>query len=228
MMRLPSATAFITLPHSRCIMGNASRGLHQLGAHHLGEHQRHRYRQHRAATTAVARRAILTLLAVAVIAGWVIVNWGTAQPAIAQQSGTAEASTLQPSVMQPDEAQQNLPDTSQAPTIQAPDFAAFWSRFKAAAQNNDLAALRVMTQLPFQLRGENFDAAGFDRLAPQLYDAQSRACLTAQQPVHDQDNYEIFCGGIVYVFGTDPDLPEDAAKASDGSGWRLLEMGAND
>ena len=141
----------------------------------------------------------------------------TAAPAIAQQ----DSSNSQ--LMAPDS-----PDQVQVDTRQTPDFAAFWQHFLTAAKKNNRKALQAMTHLPFDLNTSSYDAAHFKELAAQIYDEKARACIAKETPVHDQDNYEVFCGETVYVFGTDPLLDPAAAKAADGSGWRLLEIGAND
>ena len=141
---------------------------------------------------------------------------GCVAPAVhAQQSGADE-----PVVVQPDTS---LPDT-----VQIPAFAAFWQRFRAAVTANDRGQLRAMTHLPFDFNGKSYGAADFAALAKQLYDAKTRHCLSHETPLHDQDMYEVFCGETVYVFGTDPDLPDYAASNPDGSAWRLIEISAND
>lgn len=138
-----------------------------------------------------------------------------AAPVCAQQSSTDE-----PVVVQPDTS---LPDT-----VQIPAFAAFWQRFRAAVTANDRGQLQAMTHLPFDFNGKSYGAADFAALAKQLYDAKTRHCLSHETPLHDQDMYEVFCGETVYVFGTDPDLPDYAASNPDGSAWRLIEISAND
>jgi hypothetical protein len=139
-----------------------------------------------------------------------------AAPPAAAQQGTDTG----PVVVQPDNS---LPDT-----VQMPAFAAFWQRFRAAVRANDRGQLQAMTHLPFDFDGRSYAAADFAALAPRLYDAKTRHCLLTETPLHDQDMYEVFCGETVYVFSTDPDLPDYAAANPDGSAWRLIEIGAND
>ncbi|HWT99868.1 MAG TPA: hypothetical protein VN229_19690 [Terriglobales bacterium] len=141
----------------------------------------------------------------------------TGNAAFAQQNNSGAD---EPVVVQPDNS---LPDT-----VQTPVFAAFWQRFRAAVRANDRGQLQAMTQLPFDFNGKSYGAADFAALAKQLYDAKTRHCLLSETPLHDQDMYEVFCGETVYVFGTDPDLPDYAASNPDGSAWRLIEIGAND
>ncbi|HTI44737.1 MAG TPA: hypothetical protein VL462_00065 [Candidatus Nitrosotalea sp.] len=165
----------------------------------------------RGAGRRVAMFLAAPLLAMTIISG----------PALAQQSGNpAPSGADEPVVVQPDNS---LPDT-----VQTPAFAAFWQRFRAAVRANDRGQLQALTHLPFDFNGKSYGAPDFAALARQLYDAKTRHCLLSETPLHDQDMYEVFCGETVYVFGTDPDLPDYAASNPDGSAWRLIEIGAND
>jgi len=161
----------------------------------------------------------------------------TAQDTTAQDTTTPAAitapSTVNPDAPAPAASNNQLmvpdsPDQVQVDTKQTPDFHAFWQRFQAASKKNNRKALQGMTHLPFDLNTTSYDAAHFKDLAAQIYDPKARDCIAKETPVHDQDNYEVFCGETVYVFGTDPTLPPGTANAADGSGWRLLEIGAND
>jgi hypothetical protein len=137
----------------------------------------------------------------------------------AQQSGDSTTTT---------DADQPAAALPPVDTHQTPDFAAFWQRFIAAAKKNDRKSLQAMTQLPFLYDGAPRDAAHFGVVYKAIFDTKSRACLAGETPIVDQDNYEVFCGEMIYVFGPATGLGAAAAKAADGSGWRLLEIGAND
>lgn len=115
-----------------------------------------------------------------------------------------------------------------APSPESPDFIAFWKAFTQAAQADDRAALQAMTHLPFDLNGDSYEAAQFDTVHQEIYDAKARQCLAAGKPVADQENFDVTCGARIYIFGTEPTLAPDAAQAPDGSGWRLLEIDEND
>lgn len=151
------------------------------------------------------------------LAATLILSLPLSVPAVAQQAGSTST-----------DADQTQPDQPQVDTHQTPDFAAFWQRFSAAAQKNDRKALQAMTQLPFLYDGAPRDAAHFGVVYQGIFNAKSRACLAGETPVVDQVGYDVFCGEMIYVFGPATGLDAAAAKAADGSGWRLLEIGAND
>ena len=117
----------------------------------------------------------------------------------------------------------------QVQTRQSPDFIAFWKQFKQAAATDNRAALQAMTHLPFDLEdGNSYGASQFDKIHAQIYDERARTCLSSRLPVPDDEDYDVFCGDTIYIFGTEPDLMPDQADAADGSGWRLLETTSND
>lgn len=151
---------------------------------------------------------------------------GTATPA-SMASGRVAPGTLLPGGGR--EPKPGQIQALQVQTRQSPDFIAFWKRFKQAVAADDRAALLAMTHLPFDLEdGNSYDAAQFDKIHEQIYDARARTCLSSRLPVPDDEDYDVFCGDTIYIFGTEPDLMPDRAAAADGSGWRLLETSSND
>jgi hypothetical protein len=130
----------------------------------------------------------------------------------------------------PSQAAQTVPKqaewvlTDQAMNAPGPDFIAFWKNFKTAASDNDRAALQRMTHVPFDFGGGSYGATEFDKVYGQIYDAKARDCLASQKPMADNGDFDVLCGNLLYIFGTEPMFSPNLAEAADGSGWRLLEV----
>jgi hypothetical protein len=96
-------------------------------------------------------------------------------------------------------------------------FNSFWKTFKAAIAKNDKEAVANFTKLPFLYDSRERDRAGFIKIYDQLFTRKVRRCVATAKLVKEQENYEIFCGELIFYFGKD----------SDGT-YKLLEFGAND
>jgi hypothetical protein len=142
--------------------------------------------------------------------------------------GATPLAALQTALAQDSATQDTATQNSASGAKPGPDFIAFWKSFTRAAKADDKAALLAMTHLPFDFNGDSYEAAQFDAVHKQIYDAKARACLVAGKPAADEENFDVFCGPRIYVFGTEPMLSPDLAQAADGSGWRLLEIDEND
>jgi hypothetical protein len=140
----------------------------------------------------------------------------TSLSAQAQKSPSQQAQTV------PKQAEWVL--TDQAMNAPGPDFIAFWKSFKTAASGNDRAALQRMTHVPFDFGGGSYGATEFDKVYGEIYSAKARDCLTSQKPTADNGDFDVLCGNLLYIFGTEPMFSPDLAEAADGSGWRLLEV----
>jgi len=98
-----------------------------------------------------------------------------------------------------------------------PGFDSFWKTFKAAIAKNDKEAVADITKLPFLYDSKERDRAGFIRIYPSLFSPKIRKCIATAKLVKDQENYEVFCGQLIFYFGKD----------SDGK-YKFLEFGVND
>ena len=96
-------------------------------------------------------------------------------------------------------------------------FDSFWKTFKAVMAKNDKEAVADMTKLPFLYDSKERDRAGFIRIYPSLFSPKIRKCIATAKLVKDQENYEVFCGQLIFYFGKD----------SDGK-YKFLEFGVND
>ena len=97
-----------------------------------------------------------------------------------------------------------------------PQFSAFWQRFKTALSKNDKEAVASMTKLPFLYENKPRSRAGFIRIYPQLFTPAVRRCIVRAKPLREGENYDVFCGELIFYFG------------KDGDEFKLLEFGAND
>ena len=97
-----------------------------------------------------------------------------------------------------------------------PAFLAFWERFREAVTFDDREAVRAMTRLPITLEGEAYDGAGFVERFDWLFTSNEKECFASETPHRDDDVYEVFCGGMIFVF------------RDDGGGYRFTEIGADD
>jgi hypothetical protein len=95
-------------------------------------------------------------------------------------------------------------------------FSEFWQRFKAAISKNDKEAVASMTKLPFLYENKERSRAEFIRIYPQLFTPAVRRCIVRAKPLREGENYDVFCGELIFYFG------------KDGDEFKLLEFGAND
>lgn len=105
---------------------------------------------------------------------------------------------------------------SQTPAAN-PSFDSFWRTFKAAVSKNDKEGVANLTKLPFLYENKERDRAGFIRIYPSLFTPRIRKCIATAKLVKEQENYEVFCGQLIFYFGKD----------SDGK-YKFLEFGVND
>jgi len=99
----------------------------------------------------------------------------------------------------------------------ADPFTAFWKEFKAAVARNDKEAIANVTKLPFLYESKERDRAGFIKIYPQLFTPKIRRCIAKAKLVKEQENYDVFCGELIFYFGKD----------TDGK-YKFLEFGVND
>ncbi len=97
-----------------------------------------------------------------------------------------------------------------------PAFNAFWIKFKAAVARNDKGSVADLTRLPFMLDGKDLDRAGFTKQYGSLFTTRVRRCFARAKLTKDQNNYEIFCGQQIFLFGK-----------VDGV-YKFTEIGVND
>ena len=98
-----------------------------------------------------------------------------------------------------------------------PEFSAFWKNFKEVIAKNDKEGVANLTKLPFLYDSKERDRAGFIKIYPQLFTPKARRCIAVAKPLKEQENYDVFCGQIIFYFGKD----------TDGK-YKLLEFGVND
>lgn len=96
-------------------------------------------------------------------------------------------------------------------------FSAFWTSFKAAMTRNDKEAIADVTKLPFLFDSKERDRAGFIQIYNQLFTRKIRQCIAKAKPVKEGENYDVFCGELIFYFGKD----------TDGK-FKFLEFGVND
>jgi hypothetical protein len=96
-------------------------------------------------------------------------------------------------------------------------FSAFWKTFKAAIARNDKEAVADVTKLPFLYDSKERDRAGFLKIYDQLFTRKIRRCMATAKPTKEGENYDVFCGELIFYFGKD----------TDGK-FKLLEFGVND
>jgi hypothetical protein len=97
-----------------------------------------------------------------------------------------------------------------------PAFTVFWVKFKDAIAKNEKQRVADMTKLPFMIGGVDRDRAGFLKEYPKLFTPRMRRCFARAKPTKDQDYYEIFCGGQIFLFGKVEGI------------WKFVEIGVND
>lgn len=108
--------------------------------------------------------------------------------------------------------------SANAQTSATPEtFNAFWKTFKAAIARNDKEAVADVTKLPFLYDSKERDRAGFLKIYDQLFTRKIRRCMATAKPTKEGENYDIFCGELIFYFGKD----------TDGK-FKLLEFGVND
>lgn len=96
-------------------------------------------------------------------------------------------------------------------------FASFWQTFKAAISRNDKQAVANVTKLPFLYDSQERDRAGFLKIYDELFTRKIRRCLATAKPTREGQNYDVFCGELIFYFGKDTD-----------GRYKLLEFGVND
>jgi hypothetical protein len=84
--------------------------------------------------------------------------------------------------------------------LAAADFNTFYLAFKAAVARNDAKAVAGMTQLPFLFDGRPRNSFGFQKIYPQLFDANVRTCFAKAKPVIEQDAQVVNCGRYIFYF----------------------------
>jgi hypothetical protein len=99
----------------------------------------------------------------------------------------------------------------------AETFTSFWTTFKAAIARNDKEAVADVTKLPFLYDSQERDRAGFLKIYGELFTRKVRRCIATAKPVKEGQNYDVFCGQLIFYFGKD----------TDGK-YKLLEFGVND
>jgi len=96
-------------------------------------------------------------------------------------------------------------------------FASFWKTFKATIARNDKQAVADVTKLPFLYDSKERDREGFIKIYDQLFSRKVRRCIATAKPAKEGENYDVFCGDLIFYFGKD----------TDGK-YKLLEFGVND
>jgi len=96
-------------------------------------------------------------------------------------------------------------------------FGGFLKTFKAAVARNDKEAVADLTKLPFLYDSKERDRAGFIKIYPQLFTRKIRSCIATAKPTKEGENYDVFCGELIFYFGKD----------ADGK-YKFLEFGVND
>lgn len=102
-------------------------------------------------------------------------------------------------------------------STQPETFSTFWTSFKAAMARNDKEAIADVTKLPFLYDSKERDRAGFIQIFNQLFTRKIRQCIAKAKPVKEGENYDVFCGELIFYFGKD----------TDGK-LKFLEFGVND
>ena len=88
--------------------------------------------------------------------------------------------------------------------------------FKAAVARND-KAVADLTKLPFLYDSKERDRADFVKIYAQLFTRKIRSCIATAKPKKEGENYDVFCGELIFYFGKD----------ADGK-YKFLEFGVND
>jgi hypothetical protein len=110
-----------------------------------------------------------------------------------------------------------IPNAHSQNSTSDPAFDSFWKTFKVAVAKNDKEAVADLTKLPFLYESKERDRAGFLKIYPALFTPRVRKCFATAKLVKEQENYDVFCGQLIFYFGKD----------ADGK-YKLLEFGAND
>jgi len=111
-----------------------------------------------------------------------------------------------------------LLSSARGQTSKSPEtFSEFWKTFKAAVARNDKEAIADLTKLPFLYESKERDRAGFVKIYTQLFTRKIRSCIATAKATKEGENYDVFCGELIFYFGKD----------SDGK-YKFLEFGVND
>lgn len=97
-----------------------------------------------------------------------------------------------------------------------PEFTAFLTKFRAAISGNDKAAVASMTKLPFLYENKERNREEFIRIYSELFTPKIRRCLATAKPLKEGENYDLFCGQLIFYLG------------KDSGEYKLLEFGVND
>ena len=88
------------------------------------------------------------------------------------------------------------------PARQPQNFKAFWLKFKTAVARNDKEAVASMTKLPFLFDSQELDRAGFVKRYNEIISRSDKRCFARARPLKDADYYSVFCGNIIFAFGS--------------------------
>ena len=91
-------------------------------------------------------------------------------------------------------------ETWLAALLAAADFNTFLLAFKAAVARNDARAVAGMTQFPFLFDSRTRDSSDFQKIYPQLFDANVRTCFAKAKPVIEHDAQVVNCGRYIFYF----------------------------
>ena len=108
----------------------------------------------------------------------------------------------------------------EAVPILAGDFPPFFAAFQSAFARNDAIVVAAMTRLPFLFDSKPRDAAGFEKVYRQLFEARARACFAKAKAVIERDAQVVNSGRYIFYFRLVSDryrLIEFAADPNAGS-----------
>jgi hypothetical protein len=81
------------------------------------------------------------------------------------------------------------------------EFAAFFSRFRAAVVRNDKQTVASMTRFPFLFDNKERSRDEFIKIHSQLFNSKVRKCFVRAKPLPEGENYDVFCAGLIFYFG---------------------------
>ena len=80
------------------------------------------------------------------------------------------------------------------------NFETFYAEFKAAVTRNDAKAIAELTQLPFLFDSKPRNQNEFQRIYPELFDANIRACFASAKASWEDNAWVINCGRYIFYF----------------------------
>ena len=95
-------------------------------------------------------------------------------------------------------------------------FDAFWSKFVAALNNDDVEGVHSLFRFPMKYQGGEVGRDAFPQIYDDWFDADARACLATTSPVEDGVDYYVAYCELIYVF------------VNTEKGWRFEGVDAND